>query len=173
VRLYWSNARLAASAGEYDVAQASIRHAIALLESTEDMAHLARAHLLAAEISLAAEEYGPAAEHLEEAKRLLPEGSNVEDRASLLVQEAFLTGRTGEPALAMDYANSAIELLAGHHDESIVGRAHWALGEAFAAAGASSSARAAFVRASELIPPGSKHSERLLEAWQRAVPAET
>ncbi|HWE82885.1 MAG TPA: hypothetical protein VG265_14635, partial [Gaiellaceae bacterium] len=75
-------------------------------------------------------------------------------------------------AEAIDQANNALQLLMGHGDETIRGRAHWALGEAYAAAGATSSARAAFIQASELIPPGSKHSTRLLEAWQRAVPAE-
>ncbi len=52
------------------------------------------------------------------------------------------------------------------------GRAHWALGEAFAAMGAEASARGEFTRAGELIPPGSEQSARLLEAWQRLAPTE-
>ncbi len=173
VRLHWSNARLSASAGEFELAKASVNRAIGLLESTEDMAHLARAHMLAADIALWADEHDVASEHLEEAKRLMPEGSNVEDRACLLIHEAVIAARSGGVPDALDLANNALQLLAGHHDSSISGRAHWALGEAYAAAGATSSARAAFIQASELIPPASKHSTRLLEAWQRAVPAES
>jgi Flp pilus assembly protein TadD len=70
----------------------------------------------------------------------------------------------------MDRANQAIQLLASHTDATIRGRAHWALAEAYASAGAIDSARAAFNTAGELIPPGSKHANRLLEAWQLAVP---
>ncbi|HEY1356358.1 MAG TPA: hypothetical protein VGF09_08580, partial [Solirubrobacterales bacterium] len=75
--------------------------------------------------------------------------------------------RSGDPAAGIDHANEAIRLLDDLEDESIRGRAHWALAEAFAAMGADSSARAEFTRASELIPPGSEQSTRLLEAWQR------
>jgi transcriptional regulator with XRE-family HTH domain len=172
VRLHWSNARLAASTGDFPIAQSSINRAISLLETTEDTVHLARAHLLAAEISLWASEDDAASDHIESAKRLIPEGSSVEDRSSLFIHGSFVASRTGDAAEAIDQANNALQLLLGHGDDTIRGRAHWALGEAYAAAGATSSARAAFVQASELIPPGSKHSTRLLEAWQRAVPAE-
>ncbi|HEY4345978.1 MAG TPA: helix-turn-helix domain-containing protein [Gaiellaceae bacterium] len=173
VRLHWSNARLSASTGEYGTAQTSINRAIALLETTEDIVHLARAHILAGEIACWADDNDVATDHLEAAKKLLPDGSSVEDRSAMLVLLAFVAARTGEAAEAIDHANSALHLLERHGDETIRGRAHWALGEAFAAAGAGASARAAFVQASELIPPGSKHAGRLLEAWQRAVPAET
>ena len=172
IRLHWSKARLAASAGEFDLAQASVKRAIALLEMTEDTAHLARAHLLAAEISLWDDDPMSVAEHLDSASKLLPHGADVEDRAFLLIQQAFHTARTGDPAAAIDHANNAIQILADHDDPTIRGRAHWALAEAFTAAGATSSARAEFMRASELIPPGSKHADRLLEAWQQAVSTE-
>src|SRR5579864_9340105 len=90
VRLYWSNARLAASTGEFEVAQSSINRAIALLETTEDTVHLARAHLLAAEIASWAEEDDLASDHLESAKKLLPDGSSIEDRSALLIQGSFV-----------------------------------------------------------------------------------
>ncbi len=172
IRLHWSSARLAASAGELDVAQQSVNRAIGLLEATEDTAHLARAHLLGAEISLWDGDYAGTADHLEAAGKLLPESAELEDRVFLLIQRAFLAARTDEAAAAMDYANDAIGMLGNHDDETIRGRAEWALAEAFAAAGATTSARAAFKQASERIPPGSKHAARLLEAWQRAVPTE-
>jgi transcriptional regulator with XRE-family HTH domain len=167
VRLFWSRARLAAYEGDYYVARIAINRAIGLLEATEDDSHLGRAHLLAAEISLWSDDPAEAGEHLEAAAQLIPTDASVEDRAYLSVQQAFVANRTGDPAAGIDHANEAIRLLGGLEDETIRGRAHWALGEAFAAMGAASSARAEFTRAGELIPPGSEQSARLLEAWQR------
>lgn len=173
MRLHWTNARLAASSGDLDTAQASINRAIGLLETIEDTTHLARAHILGAEIALWGDEHDVAADHLETAHSLLPPGSDIEDQAYLAVQEAFLAARTGEAATAIDLANNAIRMLAGTDDSIVLGQAHWALGEAFAAAGAISSARAAFIEAGGLIPTGSRQSDRLVEAWQRSVPSET
>jgi len=167
IRLFWSRARLAAHEGDYYMARLAINRAIGLLEMTEDSSHLARAHLLAAEISLWEGNAADAGEHLDAAAQILPDDAEVQDRAYLLIQQAFVAARTGDPAAGVDHANEAIEALGELEDASIRGRAHWALGESFAAMGAESSARAEFTRASSLIPPGSKHSERLLEAWQR------
>ncbi len=69
IRLFWSRARLAAYEGDYYVARIAITRAIGLLEATEDTSHLARAHLLAAEIALWAENAVEAGEHLEVAER--------------------------------------------------------------------------------------------------------
>jgi transcriptional regulator with XRE-family HTH domain len=173
VRLFWSRARLAAQEGDYYIARIAINRAIGLLEATEDTSYLARAHLLAAEISLWDGNTGDAAEHLEAAERIIPDDAEVQDRAYLLIQQAFAGARSGDPAEGVDRANEALRVLGSLEDPTIRGRAHWALAEAFAAMGAASSARAEFTRASELIPPGSKHSARLLEAWQRLAPAES
>ena len=172
IRLFWSRARLAAHEGDYYVARIAVNRAIGLLEATEDTSHLARAHLLAAEISLWDGNIGDATEHLEAAEVILPDDAEIQDRAYLLIQQAFVAARNGNPAEGVDHANQAIRTLGDQEDASIRGRAHWALAESFAAMGADVSARAEFTRASELIPPGSKHSARLLEAWQRLVPAE-
>lgn len=172
MRLHWANARLCASAGEIGDAQASINRAIGLLELTEDRVNLARAHLLAAEFALWDNDLDEAAEHLVVAERLLPHGCDIEDRAFLVIQKSFVAARTGEAAQAMDMATEALQLLGEGVDPTIRGRGHWALAEAYAAAGADAAARAAFTEASGLIPPGSKHSERLLAAWQSAVPAD-
>ena len=51
-KLHWSAARAAEGAGDLDVAQSSMNRAVGLLELAEDSAQLARAHALAAEISL-------------------------------------------------------------------------------------------------------------------------
>jgi tetratricopeptide (TPR) repeat protein len=172
IRLFWSRARLAAYEGDYYAARIAITRAIGLLEATEDTSHLARAHLLAAEIALWAENAVEAGEHLEVAERLIPGDASIEDWAYLSVQQAFVAARTGDPAAGIDHANEAIRLLGNLEDETIRGRAHWALGEAFAAMGAEASARGEFTRAGELIPPGSEQSARLLEAWQRLAPTE-
>ena len=57
---HWSTARVTSAAGDYDLARRSINHAIALLADTEDITHLARARLLAAEIALWSEDYAAA-----------------------------------------------------------------------------------------------------------------
>jgi transcriptional regulator with XRE-family HTH domain len=172
VRLHWANARVCANGGDIVQAQTSISRAIGLLELTEDRTNLARAHLLAAEFALWDDDLLESADHLGVAERLLPEGCDVEDRAFLVVQQAFVAARSGEAPRAMDLATGALGLLGDGVDPTIRGRAQWALAEAYAAAGADASARAAFIEASELIPPGSKHSDRLLQAWQAAVPAD-
>lgn len=172
IRVYWAGARLAAYAGDYGAAQLGVARAIALLEATEDTVQLARAHLLAAEIAIWDGNLDSAAEHLDLAERILPDAPALEDRAALRIQQAFVAARTGEAAAAIDLANEAIAFLGEREDAWIRGRAHWALGEAYGAAGASASARAAFTEASRLIPAGTKDGARLLEAWKRVVPAE-
>ena len=81
------------------------------------MAHLARAHCSRRTSRCWADEHELAADHLDSAKKLLPDGSSVEDRSCLLIQGSFLAARTGEAAEAIDLANSALQLLAGHDDE--------------------------------------------------------
>ena len=58
VRLYWSIARLAHTQGREAVALENVRKAIALLQATDDTFHLARAHVLAAEIMLGRSDAG-------------------------------------------------------------------------------------------------------------------
>jgi transcriptional regulator with XRE-family HTH domain len=173
IRLFWSRARLAAHEGDYYIARIAVNRAIGLLEATEDSSYLARAHLLAAEISLWDGNIPDAAEHLETADGILPDDAEIQDQAYLLIQQAFVAARSGNPAEGIDHANEAIRVLGDLEDPTVRGRAHWALAESFAAMGADASARAEFTRASELIPPGSKHATRLLEAWQRLAPTES
>jgi len=169
IRLHWASARLAAGEGDLKLAELSIARAITLLENSEDTVALGRAHLVAAEIALWEDNHASAEEHLSIAEALLPDGSALEDRVFLLIQQAFLAACTGRPARAIDTAHQAIELLGAHTDATIRGRAHWALAEGYAAAGATDAARAAFTTAGELIPPGSKHANRLFEARRLAI----
>ncbi len=71
VRLYWSMARLAHAEGEATAALANARKAIALLQATDDSFHLARAHMLAASISLSRTDTDAASKHLDHADQLL------------------------------------------------------------------------------------------------------
>jgi tetratricopeptide (TPR) repeat protein len=169
IRLHWSSARLAAGEGDLELAELSITRAITLLENSEDTVTLGRAHLVAAEIALWEDNRAAADDHLTVAETLLPDGSAHEDRVFLLIQQAFLAAGSGRAAYAVDTAQQAIELLGAHADATIRGRAHWALAEGYAAGGATDAARAAFTTAGELIPPGSKHVNRLFEARRLAI----
>jgi tetratricopeptide (TPR) repeat protein len=172
IRLYWSNARLASRSGDNEMARLSINRAIALLEATEDTSYLARAHMLAAEFSIYADELDTAGQHLDSAEDLIGTAGELQDQAWLRIQRAFVNARTGEAAAAIDQASEAIDLLRSDEDPLLRGRAQWALGEALAAVGTTSAARAAFTRASELIPPGSKHSTEFVHAWMSVFPAD-
>ena len=173
VRLYWSNARLAALSGDHELARLSIERAIVLLESTEDTGHLGRAHLLAAEIATSDDDLDLAREHLEFAKAYVGPSSPRQDYAWLRVQRALVNARSGDTAGAIDEATEAIEILGLDGDETLRGCGHWALGEAYAAAGAASAALNAFKQASALIAPGSKYEASFVKAWSRVLPADT
>jgi transcriptional regulator with XRE-family HTH domain/predicted negative regulator of RcsB-dependent stress response len=172
IRLYWSNARLASRSGDGEMARLSINRAIALLEATEDTGYLARAHILAAEFAIYADDLDTAEQHLDGAENLVGTASELQDQAWLRIQRAFVNARRGDAALAIDQASEAIDLLRSDEDPLLRGRAQWALGEALAAVGTTSAARAAFTRASELIPPGSKHSTEFVHAWMTVFPAD-
>jgi len=172
VRLYWSNARLASRRGDHDSARLSINRAIALLEASEDTLQLGRAHLLAAELSLFERDCDDALVHLELAEPHVASGSDVQDRAWLAIQRALVWARTNEAGAAIDAAADAVELLSAEEDSLLLGYAQWALGEALAAAGTTKSARAAFAKASTLIPPGSRYATPFVEAWARIYPAD-
>lgn len=167
VRLYWSSARLASNLGDYPTAQDQINQAIMLLRETEDQTHLARAHLLAAEISIWDDDLPRADDHLTAAAAILPTGATTEDKAYLAVQQAFVLARRGAGAIAVDAARAAVELLGDDEDATIRGRAQWALAEALAGVDEQEASQLAFTRAAELIPPESKHSARFLTAWQQ------
>jgi len=173
VRLYWSNARLASLSGDHDLARLSIERAIALLSMTEDTGHLGRAHLLAAEIASTDDDLDLAREHLDAAQTFVGPTSQRQDYAWLRVQRALVNARTGDSAGAIDEASEAIQILGDDGDETLRGCGHWALGEAYAAAGAASAARTAFKQASDLIAPGSKYSDSFVQAWARVFPADT
>src|SRR2546429_3367731 len=102
VRLYWSLARLNDVRGRPAAALDCVRRAMALLEVTDDTLHLARAHLLCADILMAQDRAEAAGRHLDLASKLFGHHPEVDDVAKLRrdqARHAVLQGR-GEDAIA-------------------------------------------------------------------------
>src|SRR5918911_62052 len=159
IRVYWSLARLASMGGQPRSALRHLRRAIALLESTEDTLHLARAHLLCSEILILDGEVELTAFHLEQAERLFELGGDAKDLASVRAQQAKRAALLGDADEAIALAQTSIEL----SGENPVGSALFALGMGHAAKGETDEAAAALDGAVSLL---SQRGE-----WREAVQA--
>ncbi len=168
MRLHWSEARLAMIEGEYSNAQASLRRAIALLETTEDTIYLGRAHLLYSEMLLASGDAEEAGEHLDAAERLLGNRAEVHDQAWLLIERGKRAARLGNGDEAIRLGKEALEILGGD-DPGFAGRAHWAIAEGLAASGATDEAVEHFREAERLLVSENRVSIQVLEAWGKAL----
>jgi transcriptional regulator with XRE-family HTH domain len=169
VRLYWSQARLAAARGESALAGSSIHRAIALLETTEDERHLARARLLAATIALNDDRLDEAGEQLARVETRYRDVLDVQELAILAAEQAKVAARRGHADDAIGLAERALELAAQDAPER--GRAEWAFAEASAAAGRINAAEAAFERAHTLLRLEAGLLPGLLRAWARVLRA--
>ncbi len=118
VRLYWSLARLAATEGRGAVALANIRKAIALLETTEDALNLARAHVLAAKIVLDRGDAQPAAEHLDQAKRLFGSPAN-QDLVEMKTLRSRIAAVEGDADAAVELAREALAVESSKPDRGL------------------------------------------------------
>jgi transcriptional regulator with XRE-family HTH domain len=134
VRLYWSQARLAAAEGDPATALLDLRRAIALLETTEDTRQLGRAHLLYAEILTFEGDAEEARPHLELAESFLGTHPDGEDAYWLRTEQARCAAELGDAEEAIRRATEALELI-GDADPAERGAAYRALGEGLAAAG--------------------------------------
>ena len=168
VRLYWSQARLAAARGQSGAARSSIRRAIGLLEATEDTRYLAVAHGLAATIALGANRLDEAAEHFARVDDYAG-ALDTQDEAILRADQARLAARRGHAERAIALAREALELASGDPPER--GRAEWALGEGLAAEGRIDEALAAYARAKPLLAGEGRFLPELLTAWARTLRA--
>jgi len=150
VRLYWSLARLAYAEGRESFALGNVRKAIALLQATDDSLHLARAHLLAAHITLARDDHDEADGHLGLAASLLGVSPSVQDVVELKILSSRVARLKNSPEAALALAREALELVAG---SSLVdeGYASGALADALALAGDTAAADAAYSRSVELL----------------------
>ena len=110
VRLYWSIARLAHTKGRESSALENVRKAIALLQATDDTFHLARAHILAAEITLARKDVAAAENHLKHAERLLASGATNQDQFEIKLHRSRISLLNGDPGAGAGYAQEALEL---------------------------------------------------------------
>lgn len=143
VRLLWSQARLAAAAGEPQQALAKLRRAIALLEETEDRRQLGRAHLLYAEVATLEGTARDAEPHLTKAEALLGPRPDAEDLRWLRTEQARAAAQLGPPEEAIRLAEEALALIADS-DPAERGAALWALAEARAKSGQIDAADEAF-----------------------------
>ena len=110
VRLYWSMARLAHREGRETVALTNARRAIALLEATDDSFHLARAHLLAARITIARQDTDATEMHLDDAAKLFGVAPSIEDRAELKILRSRVAAARGDVEKARSLAERALAL---------------------------------------------------------------
>ncbi len=129
VRLLWSLGRLALEQGKPLAALDSFRHAVALLEVTEDTMHLARAHVACADAALAAgDDFAGASHHLERAEELLGPRPADDDLATIRRMQATCATEAGDPVGAEALAEEALLLADGLPNER--GNAWWAIAEA-------------------------------------------
>jgi tetratricopeptide (TPR) repeat protein len=170
VRLYWSLARLAHAEGRESVALTNARKAIALLQATDDSFHLARAHLLAAGITLARDDADAAEGYLDNAERLLGAGPSVQDTAEIIILRARIATLRGaaEPAVAL--AREALALVQGNSptDE---GYASAALADALTLAGDLQAAQGSYRHAVDLLENQGRlrDAARTCRAWSRML----
>jgi transcriptional regulator with XRE-family HTH domain len=150
VRLYWSMARLAHSEGRSTAALESVRKAIALLRLTEDTLHLARAHVLAASISLAREDVTAAESYLDQAEQLFGAAPTAGDTFELRLRRARCAALRGDADVCVQLAREAIDLV-GSSSPADEGLAFSTLGDGLALAGEMQGADEAFRRAVNLL----------------------
>lgn len=168
VRLYWSRARLSATAGEPRVALTNIRRAIALLQTTEDTLHLAHARLLYGEFLLAEGRLDEAEEQLRLCEPILGRAGDAQHRATLRAEQAKLAAKRGRGEVAVALAREALQIL-GDRTPSEQGRARWALAEGLAAGGEIDAASKEFAEAERLLSGEARYSVQLLQAWSSAL----
>jgi transcriptional regulator with XRE-family HTH domain len=170
VRLYWSMARLAQMEGRPSAALTNVRKAIALLRLTDDTLHLARAHLLAASISLTREDAATAEGHLDQTEILLGAAPATEDMVELKIRRARVEILKQNPAAAVALAREAIELV-GDSNPLDQGLAFSVLADALTLSGESPGADEAYRRAVALLEEQGRWRDatNACRAWARML----
>jgi tetratricopeptide (TPR) repeat protein len=169
IRLYWSLARLATMEGHAQAGLRHLRRAIALLESTEDTLHLARAHLLCSQILLLDGQPEPAGPHLEQAERLFELGGDAVDLGAVRAQQGKRAAQLRDADEAITRANESLEL-AG---DSPLGSAYFALGLGHTLKGDVEAADDAYRKAVSVLRDRSEWREAVqaCRAWADALRA--
>jgi tetratricopeptide (TPR) repeat protein len=169
IRLYWSLARLATMEGHAQAGLRHLRRAIALLESTEDTLHLARAHLLCSQILLLDGQPEPAGPHLEQAERLFELGGDAVDLGAVRAQQGKRAAQLRDADEAIARAKESLEL-AG---DSPLGSAYFALGLGHTLKGEVDAADEAYRKAVSVLRDRSEWREAVqaCRAWADALRA--
>jgi tetratricopeptide (TPR) repeat protein len=169
IRLYWSLARLATMEGHAQAGLRHLRRAIALLESTEDTLHLARAHLLCSQILLLDGQPEPAGPHLEQAERLFELGGDAVDLGAVRAQQGKRAAQLRDADEAIARAKESLEL-AG---DSPLGSAYFALGLGHTLKGEVDAADEAYRKAVTVLRDRSEWREAVqaCRAWADALRA--
>jgi len=170
VRLYWASARIAHAEGREEIALTNVRKAIALLQTTEDTLNLARAHVLAAYITLSRDDADAAAQHLDHAEQLFGLSPDPQDLFEIVTQRARVAVLRQEGDLAVSLARRAVEL-AGDETPVDRGLALSALGEGLTLQGGFDEANVAFEEAVDLLEAQGRwhHAVSACTAWGRML----
>ena len=170
VRLYWSMARLAHAEGEATVALANARKAIALLQATDDSFHLARAHMLAASISLSRTDTDAASKHLDHADQLLGAHPSMQDSVEIKILRSRIAASVGDTKDAISLAREALELV-GDTSPADEGLAFRALADGLALGGEYPGADEAYRRAADLLESQGRWRDatEACRAWARLL----
>jgi transcriptional regulator with XRE-family HTH domain len=170
VRLYWSMARLAHTEGREAVALTNVRKAIALLQATDDTFHLARAHILAAYITLSRDDPDAAALHLDQAEQFLGSAPPAQDLFEITTQRARIAALKGDSRRAIELGRLAVEL-AGPDAPVDRGLALTALADALTLAGDIDAADANYGEAVQLLEEQGRwrHAASAAHAWGRML----
>jgi tetratricopeptide (TPR) repeat protein len=170
VRLYWSIARLAHSQARESVALENLRKAIALLQATDDTFHLARAHVLAAEIELGRASAEAAEHHLKCADDLFGAGRTTQDLLDMTQHRSRIALLRGDAATA---ASSAREALALCSESQLMerGLSLYALADALALQQSLDDATAAYDDAVALLEQTGqwRYAAAAARAWGRVL----
>ena len=170
VRLYWSIARLAHAEGRDAVALTNVRKAIALLQATDDTFHLARAHILAAVITLGRANPDAAEDHLVLAENLLGTSTTPQDTLDITQNRARIALLRHEAENAAELARTALELSRASVPAE-EGISLYALADALAMSGDVTGADNAYGQAVELLERGSRWRDAAAacRAWGRLL----
>jgi transcriptional regulator with XRE-family HTH domain len=116
-RMHWSLARVAVMQDRRRLALRHMHRAIALLNGTEDIERLARAHLLCAEILLWGGRAAGVRKHLDMASKLMPKTADAAAHGSLLGLEALLAARQGRLLEGALLAQESLAVLADNETQ--------------------------------------------------------
>jgi tetratricopeptide (TPR) repeat protein len=168
VRLYWSLARVSELEGKSAAALDYMRRAIALLETTEDNLHLARAHVLCAWImGLQGKD---AESNLVAAEQLFGPRPDPADLALLRIEQARRAVLVEDADTAVARSKEALDLL-GAEQGAEQGSAWWTYADGLALRGEPDAANDAYRRAVELMAENRSWREaaQACRAWGRML----